>query len=196
MKKAEVILARVAHTSDAELVERARGGDGWAEEALFRRHAPAVHGTVVRLLGSRHDAEDVVQDTFIAALADLERLRNPDALKPWLLQIAVRKVQRRFRRRKLLAALGLDRTVDDATLDALAEPGASPEERAELSLLAAKLDRIPSNERIAWMLRHVEGSTLPEVARLCGCSLATAKRRILGARRKLEAQLQVGELDG
>ncbi len=178
---AAIISARPARTTDAELVERARVGDRWAEEALFRRHAPALHGMVVRLLGRRHEAEDVVQDTFVVALSQLDRLREPEALGGWLRQIAVRRVQRRYRRRRLLARLGFDHGADDATLETLAASDASPEERAELALLSKVLDELPGRERFAWILRHVEGATLPEVARACGCSLATAKRRIAAA---------------
>lgn len=184
--EAAIIRARPSTADDAELVERALAGDTWAEEALFRRHAPALHGLVVRLLGRRHEAEDVVQDTFVVALSQLDRLRDPDALAGWLRQIAVRRVQRRYRRRQLLARLGLDRGADDATLEMMAAPGATAEDQAELALLSRVLDDLPSRERIPWMLRHVEGATLPEVARACDCSLATAKRRIAAAQTRID----------
>jgi RNA polymerase sigma-70 factor (ECF subfamily) len=74
--------------------------------------------------------------------------------------------------------VGLDRGADDATLAALAANGCSPETRAELRLVSDALATLPTNARIAWTLHRVEGLTLDEVARACGCSLATAKRRI------------------
>jgi RNA polymerase sigma-70 factor (ECF subfamily) len=77
--------------------------------------------------------------------------------------------------------LGLDRGADDATLAALAAPGTNPDQRAELALVDRALEAVSANVRIAWMLRMVEGLELTEVASACGCSLATAKRRIAAA---------------
>jgi len=77
--------------------------------------------------------------------------------------------------------LGLDRGTDDATLAALAAPGTNADHRAELALVDRALANVAANVRIAWMLRQVEGLELAEVASACGCSLATAKRRIAAA---------------
>jgi RNA polymerase sigma-70 factor (ECF subfamily) len=153
---------------------------------------PSVRATVRRLQGNSHDAEDVVQDTFVNAFEIWDQLREPEHAKSWLLRIAVRKVQKRFRRRRVLRALGLDQTTDDVTLEALARPGLSSEARAELVLLDAAMRKLAPDVRIAWMLRHVEGAALEEVAALCDCSLATAKRRIAFAQEKVSAHLQLG----
>ncbi len=103
--------------------------------------------------GNAADAEDVVQDTFAEALRDLSLLRKPEALRPWLLQIVVHQAHRRFRRRGILRRLGLERGTPDATLAALAHPGASSDVRAELALVDRALGRISTEERFAWILR-------------------------------------------
>ena len=175
--------------SDADLVARARGGEAWAREAIYRRHAGAVAAVLVRLLGRREEAEDALQDTFLVAFAELPRLRAADALRAWLVRIAVRQAHRRFRRRRLLRLLGLDRDRDDASLESQAAPGTSPEERAELALLDRVLQGLPAGPRVAWLLRYVEGYDLESVAEACGCSLATAKRRIAAARARVSAHL-------
>lgn len=167
--------------SDAELVGRARAGESWAKETLFRRHFRKVTGTVMRLLGRRDEAEDVVQDTFTVALTELERLRDPQAFEAWVLQIAVRNIYRRLRKRKLFRLLGLERGTDDASLALLAKENASQDAHAELALLDRVLASLPGEQRLAWMLKHVEGEALERVAQILGCSLATAKRRIKAA---------------
>jgi DNA-directed RNA polymerase specialized sigma24 family protein len=63
-------------------------------------------------------------------------------------------------------------------IDAIAAAEASPEDRAQLAQLYALLQTVAASDRIAWMLRTIERHPLDEVARLCHCSLATAKRRI------------------
>jgi RNA polymerase sigma-70 factor (ECF subfamily) len=164
--------------ADGALVEAVLRGDRVAEELLYRRHAPSVLRLATRLLRSREDALDVLQDTFVTAFEDASALRDPDAFRPWVHRVAVRLVHRRFRRRKLLAMLGLGRSSEAISLDDLADERVSPESRIELRWLDAALSKLDDKARVAWMLRHVEGLSLEEVAEACDCSLATAKRRI------------------
>jgi RNA polymerase sigma-70 factor (ECF subfamily) len=179
---------------DAELVRRAVEGDTWAEEFLYRRYVRVIWGTVLRLLRSSPDAEDVVQDTFATAFRELPRLRDASALRGWLLRIAVRQVHRRLRRRRLRRILGLERDDgDELSLESIAEEGLGAEARAELAMIDRALSRVPSDQRIAWTLRHVEGESLEEVARACACSLATVKRRIAAVAAHLQTHLQAGE---
>jgi RNA polymerase sigma-70 factor (ECF subfamily) len=175
------VLPSEGRVEDAELVERALGGDGSAEDAIFRRHVDSIAGLSLRLLRHRADMEDVVQETFVVALEKLASLRDRAALRPWLLQIAVSLVRRRLRRRRLLGFLGLDRGEADAPLDAQASDALGPEGWAELAALERVLGQLPEDDRIAWVLRHVEGEAVEDVALACKCSPSTAKRRIAAA---------------
>ena len=166
---------------DAALVTRAVAGDRWSREVLYRRHAETLLGLATRLLANRGDAEEIVQEAFIAGFERLGTLREPGALRVWLGQIVVNLARHRLRRAGLMRFLGLDRGADDATLEALAAPGLHPEASAELALLDRALGRLRADLRIAWMLRRVEGLELTEVASVCGCSLATIKRRLAEA---------------
>jgi RNA polymerase sigma-70 factor (ECF subfamily) len=180
--------------SDGELVERGIAGERFALQLLYRRHVAPVSERVTRLLARSAEAEDVVQDAFVAAFRDLGKLSDPSRFGPWLMRIAVHQAHRRFRRRRLLARLGLDSGVDDARLARVVDPSASPETRAELAELDARLARLPVVLRLAWMLRHVEGCGLEDLAEQCGCSLATAKRRIQQAEERLRADMALIEL--
>lgn len=171
-------VALVNPTPDEDLVQRLVRGETWAQEALYRRHFPAVFRTALRLLENRADAEDVVQDTFVMAYADSRSLREPAAFGQWILGITVHQAQRRFRRRKLLRTMGLDRPADPVTLDELACEGVDPSAREALGLVDRELRRLPPRKRAAWVLRRIEGYSLEEVAAACACSLATAKRWI------------------
>lgn len=170
-----------AQLEDTALVRRAITGDHWAEEALYRRHAETLLGTCTRLLRDSIDAEDVVQDAFVDAFEQLRSLRDPAQFRSWLTGIAVHKVHRRLRRRKLLRALGLWNDRREESLDNCLATGVSAEYFAEIVCLDHVLRQLPDAERIAWQLRYAEGFRLEEVAELCGCSLATVKRRIAQA---------------
>jgi RNA polymerase sigma-70 factor, ECF subfamily len=188
-----IALAPVAPVSVGELATRISRGDLWAEEAFYRRHVAGVSVVVRRLLGNSLDAEDVVQDAFVTAFEIWGQLRDPEQAGRWLLTIAIRKVHRRFRKRRLLRLLGLDHTTDDATLETLGKPDATGEARAELALLDRSLARASAAERVAWMLRYVEGMGLDEIAELCDCSRATTKRRIAAANERVRVHLELTE---
>jgi RNA polymerase sigma-70 factor (ECF subfamily) len=148
-------------------------------DTLFRRFAPYVGRIALSVLGTADEVEDVVQEVFVTAHRHLGSVRDRGATKAWLSRIAVREAGRRLRRRKLKRILGVGRDVADSPH--LADHGATPEHRALLLSVYRALDRLPTRERIAWSLRRVEGERLETVAELCGCSLATVKRRIAAA---------------
>ncbi len=178
--------------SDAELVRRALDGDRWAESAIYQRYAPMVANVAGRLLSRHADALDVLQDVFVDALSELRTLRDPAALRPWLLRRTVRRVSRVFRARRWRRLAGLDRGGDELTLEQMASAELSPEARLELRRIGALLATLPERQRTAWILHHVEGETLPAVADACGVSLATAKREIAAARITIEAHVARG----
>jgi RNA polymerase sigma-70 factor, ECF subfamily len=178
---------------DAGLVERMRRGSRGAEEAFYREYAPQVLALTTRLLARRSDAEDATQDTFVLAFENLAQLRDAAALRPWLLRIAVSQIRRRLRKRKMLRALGLHVGADDATLDSLVSPGASAEVKTDLAALERVVRSLPVEQRIAWLLRYVQGEELTDVAHGCGCSLATVKRRLAAADAQVHAEVRVGD---
>jgi RNA polymerase sigma-70 factor, ECF subfamily len=179
--------------SDHELVTRALSGERWALALLYRRHVRSVTERVTRLLSRCAEAEDVVQDAFVSAFRDLPGLADPARFGPWLMRIAVHQAHRRFRRRRLLGKLGFDRGEDDARLEQIADPALDPHQRLELARLGHALARLAADERLAWMLRYVEGCELTELAEQCDCSLATVKRRLQRAELRLQLLLTDGE---
>lgn len=172
--------------SDAALVVAARAGEAWACEALFRRHVGMVHGLVCRLLGSDDDGDDLLQETFIAAFASLDRLEEPAAFASWTCGIAVRRVGKLIRKRRLLRRLGLHRDTH-AEVDRVLSRTAPAEVIVQLRATYAVLERMPARLALLLLLRRVEGATLEEIAEWTGVSLATVKRRLADAERRFRA---------
>jgi RNA polymerase sigma-70 factor (ECF subfamily) len=156
--------------------------------SLFRRYASYVAAIGMRILGRQGEIEDFVQDVFVSVHRHVAQVRDPAAVKGWLAKLAVHEATRRLKRRKLRAFFGLGATPE---YGGIADPAASPEDRALLAHVFAALDRLPAHDRVAWSLRYLEGETNESVAKLCGCSLSTAKRRIASAEQALE-KLGVG----
>ena len=136
---------------------------------LFRAYSAYVAAIAMKLMGPGDHVDDVIQEVFLRAIKGVRTLREPHHIKSWLATVTVRVARRKLYKRKIAQLLGSGQQPPGTAI----APGASPEERALLAEVYAVLDGVPVNERIAWVLRYVHGETLPEVARLCGCSLAT-----------------------
>jgi RNA polymerase sigma-70 factor (ECF subfamily) len=175
---------KLALESDAELVQALRQGDAGAPARLYDRHSSGVHGMVYRLLGREAELDDIVQEVFIYALYSIDKLREPGALKGWLLGIAVGKVRSHLRwrfRRRWLSFLPHDELPEPAV--PLTDPS------AELARdVTSILDQLPADERIALVVHRLEGLSLHEAAKACAMSVSTFKRRLAKGEAKFMAR--------
>ncbi len=156
-------------------------------EALYEDYAPYVGAVASRILGRAGEVDDVIQEVFEVAIRGLRRREEMHEIKGWLAKVTVRRCIRQLRFRRIWAMVDL---AAHPSYERLAEPGAGPEEQRLVSEVYRALDEVPARERVAWTLRHVEGESLEEVAVLCDCSLATAKRRIASAHEKINRRLE------
>jgi RNA polymerase sigma-70 factor (ECF subfamily) len=159
-------------------------------DGLVRAHSPYVAGLAYRLLGRDSEVDDVVQDVFVALLRFHGSVREANALRGWLATTTVRLSLRRLRARKLRLRtwLGLDEP-EPASVPAL---GATAEEHLALARVHRALDELRPSTRVAWLLRYVEQERMEDVARLVGCSLTTAKRRVEAAQIAVKRALSDG----
>jgi len=181
-----MIHSEAALETDAELVEALQRGDGAAAGRLYDRYAARVHRMMYRLLGRESDLEDLVQDIFVYALLSIKKLREPAALKGWLLGVATGKARSYIRwrwRQRWLHFLPQEELhefpVDsDPHLELLGE-------------VYSVLELLPAEERIAWVLRRIEGLSLQEAANTSGVSLSTFKRRLARAESRFDARARL-----
>lgn len=152
-------------------------------DAIYRRYAPYVATIGLRILGKPDEVDDLVQDVFLVAHDDLDAVKFPERVRGWLATIAVRKAMRRLKRTRLRRWLPLEET--KASYEALADSAADPEQRAEVRRVYEQLEAMSTNDRVVWVLRHVQGSTLDEISDYSGLSKSTVQRRL----RKAEEQL-------
>jgi RNA polymerase sigma-70 factor, ECF subfamily len=159
-------------------------------DAFIRSYSPYVARLAYRLLGRDEEVDDVVQDVFVAFLRFRHDIREPAAVRSWLATTTVRTVHKRLRTRmrRIRALLRLE---GDYAQSEVAAQGASPEDHTALTRIHEALDLVPAKVRIAWILRYLEQETNEDVARLCRCSLATAKRRI--AQANIAVQRAIGQ---
>lgn len=165
--------------SDAELLERIKTGDGTAFAAFYDRHAPRVLGLLVRWLGHRQDAEDILQETFWQVWS---RAKQYDAARAapevWLLLIARSRALDRLRGRRVQANPPSVEPV------AIVDPGGALEQGEAARRLREALAELPEEQRSAIALAYYAGLTYEQVAQRQAIPAGTAKTRIrLGMRR-------------
>jgi RNA polymerase sigma-70 factor (ECF subfamily) len=169
-------LVRVEGEARGEEVAGAVGAGGVPTlDEAYRAYAPYVAAIGLRMLGRPDEVDDLVQDVFVAAHRGWRAIREAEGVKGWLARVTVRVALRRLARRRRWRLLGFGGDFDYGTLP---DAGASPEVRALLGRVYRALDALQPKIRVPWTLRYVNGERLDAVALLCGCSLATAKRRI------------------
>ena len=172
--------------SDEVVVERVRNGERALFEVLMRRYNQRIYRVARAIVRDDGEAEDVMQDAYVRAYANLDQFAGRASFATWLTKIAVHEALARTRRR--------GRFVDiEETMPTLASDARNPEERASDRELGAALetavDTLPDAFRAVFMLRDVEGLTTAETAEVLGINEETVKTRLHRARIALRGQL-------
>lgn len=173
------IRARFRDLPDAALIRRFLDGDEDAFRALYSRHTPRLRMTVLRLLGTRRDeADDVVQETWLAACRGVHRYSGDAKFSSWLTTIGARAAYSRFSPIQD-AETELFDTVAESSRD---EPGSSID-------LERALRCLPDHQRVIVVLHDVEGFTHEEIGAQLGVPVGTSKATLFRARRALRRML-------
>ena len=187
--------------SDLELVQRVRAGDVRATEQLMRRHNRMLFRTARAILRDDAEAEDAVQDAYIAAYRALATFRGESRLSTWLVRITANEALMR-RRRNARGAAVLPLTAESIP-EASTNPGHTPmdipsddpgpEREALLEqlrrLLEARIDALPESYRAVFVLRALEEFSVEETAQALGIPEATVRTRFFRARSLLRESL-------
>ncbi|HEU5219025.1 MAG TPA: RNA polymerase sigma factor [Gemmatimonadales bacterium] len=175
----------------AALVARAQSGDVNAFGALMAQFRSQFGRYAWQMLGTREEAEEVLQDTFLRAYRALSTCRDPERFGAWAFRILVNRC--RSSRRRLLNRDRF-RAPDHTGLEYLSAP--APEEDHELrESIDRALALLPPAQREAFLLKHVEGLSYGEIAELTGAGIPALKMRVLRACEALRVSLE-GEPHG
>jgi len=146
---------------------------------LFDRYYPYVRRILSRLLGPDPEIADVIQEVFLAAINSIDRLRDPDALKTWMGQIAVNRARKRLRQRARQRLFDLFPSDEPPTQ---ADPQiADPEVDEAVRASYRVLDAMATEDRLVFALRFIDGCEIAEIAALFDSSVSTIKRRVARA---------------
>jgi RNA polymerase sigma-70 factor (ECF subfamily) len=186
--------------TDLELLHRAQGQDFAAFEELVTRYEKRIYVLAMGLLRQHQDAENVVQETFLALLEHLQDFREEASVSTWILRIATNQALKVLRKRRGLPTVPLEpERSGGESYAALPHPEfiarwrENPEDlavRAEVRrLLDGALAELDEKYRLVFLLRDVEGLSVRETAEALGLSEANVKVRLLRARLLLRERL-------
>lgn len=142
---------------------------------LFNEYERYVASIGSRILGANNGVDDLVQEVFLVIYQEFHKLRELSSVKAWLATIATRVAWRQRGRPWLYSKLSLTQVEE---LNPLESTDASPELQADLATLLERLRSMPASLREPWLLRFIDGETLPRIAELCDCSQSTVQRRL------------------
>lgn len=167
--------AALDESDDADLARALIARDPQAPRALWRRYAPMVFRMLRRALGPGHDVEDLAQEVFLCVFEKVTTLREPKALKAFVISITVLTTRSELRRLWVRRWIRLSGKTDPT---GKAVVHVDTDAREALGRFYGVLDRINAQDRTLFVLRFMEGLGLLEVAAAAGLSLATTKRRL------------------
>ena len=170
------------------LVERCRRGDLAAFEEVYRTHAGRLYSVACRLVGNPADAEDLLQEIFLAAHRKLDSFRGEAALGTWLYRLATNLCLDHLRSKSVRTSQLTDTLDQEPGLSDAASRGLADRTVARMDLERA-LAKLPEGCRAAFVLHDIEGLEHREVADILGIAEGTSKSQVHKARLRLRALL-------
>ncbi|MDB5839540.1 MAG: polymerase subunit sigma [Herminiimonas sp.] len=180
-------MSKIVTIESQSWLDNARNGDAEAFSKLTREHYAQVWRFLFKWVKNRDDAEELAQETFMAAWRSLSRFRADSKFSTWLLGIALNLARNHHNRS---ASRNREVELDEtAHLDMPASPGSDPqvqfEHMAAIRALDRALDRLPPDMREVMLLIKVEGLSMEQAASMLDVPLGTIKSRLSRGKEKL-----------
>ena len=181
---------------DADLVAQLQLGSEVAFRTLVARYQDRIYRTVLSLLRSPEEAEDVAQEVFVEVYQTIGRFRGDAALSTWLYRLATSRAlknRQKARAKKRFAyftsLLGFDNAVLHEVPDH-AHPLALLEGQQQLRLLLDRIARLPNQQQVAFTLRHEQELSYEEIADILNTTVSAVESLLFRARQTLRKYLQ------
>ena len=182
-------------SSDAELVKAFKEGDTGALDELIGRYKERLYAYLLRLSRDRDAADDLLQEVFIKVVKRIDSYGEREKFSAWLFTVAHHAAMDHFRsgsrrREESLDTQGEDRTPLAETLSS-PEPGPDKllEDAERAAVLQAAFDRLSSEQREIFLMRHYSGLSFKEIAEILGVPIGTVLARMSRAMAKMRSEL-------
>ncbi|MGI9429000.1 MAG: RNA polymerase sigma factor [Bythopirellula sp.] len=177
---------------DTQLVQAALDGDKESFGQLVQRYQDRVFNTLVRVLGSRDDARDILQDAFVQAFVKLDSFRGEAKFYTWLYRIAMNLALSHRRRRRPTESL--DAAKENVGEEPVAQQPAAAQdliEQERAQLLQQALLKLNDEHRQILVLRELEDCSYETISTILELPVGTVRSRLFRARIQLKEQLKL-----
>ncbi|MGM0486419.1 MAG: RNA polymerase sigma factor [Planctomycetota bacterium] len=176
---------------DAQVIAEALAGNRAAFEQLVRRYQVRLLHTLLHMVGSREEAEDVCQEAFVQAFVKLETFGGRSAFYTWLYRIAFNVAVSRKRRKRTDLSIDEHRErTGDEPVDGGARPGDHVLREEQVRQVRAAINTLSEPYRAILVLRDIEGCCYETIAEILDLPLGTVRSRLHRARLHLRDRLQ------
>jgi len=181
---------------EADLVRRAAAGEAQAVRAIIRSHNQRLYRLVRAVLRNNADAEDVLQEAYLRAFANLDGFQGEASLSTWLSRIALNaalmrlRAQKRMKRAAPAPELAKAEIIPFPHASSIADPERVMAQRQLLHLVEEATDALPEAFRLVFVARVIEGLSVEETAALLELAPATVKTRLHRARKLIRMRLE------
>ena len=159
-------------------------------EALVYTHYDAIYRLALSILADADEAEDAVQETFIAADRALDQFRGQSSLKTWLFAIAINQCRQMLRKRKRRQIMSGSWQIARSLLPRPSLPEETITHAETEDLLRQIVSELKEKHRLPIILRYAHDMTAPEIAQILKISEGTVHSRLHYARRELRQKLE------
>jgi len=177
---------------EREIIEAVLGGDVDRYAELVSRYQLAAWKLAYSLVGNMDDAKELSQNAFVSAYQRLGRFQQRARFSTWLYRIVVNECKdflRQRARRPAVISMAGDPDADEPRIFEVADPSRSPAELATDRELAGRLETairaLADHQRTAFVLHHLNGLPLDQVAEVMGCRVGTVKSHVFRACERL-----------
>lgn len=183
---------------ELDLIIRAKKGERVAFDSLVEIHKEKAFALAYHFTGNPEDAKDLSQEAFVRAFVGMRDFRGDSGFYTWFYRILVNLCRDFLRRRKSRSKVFMERgrswigedTEDmPEPVDSTPDPSEAVLDDETRQLISEALDKLPERQKTVFVLRHLHGMKLSEIAEVVGCSEATAKVHLFRATRGLRCQL-------
>jgi RNA polymerase sigma factor (sigma-70 family) len=170
-----------------DVVERCKGGDRQAQFELYRLYSQAMYNICLRMLGNQHDAEDLLQNSFVDVFRHLQSFRYQSSVGAWIKRIVVNNCINHLKKRRLAITELNERTVSDEPDSGFQE---SYQPKLSVETVKKAVAALPDGYRVVFSLYMFEGYDHKEIGEILDISEATSKSQYSRAKRKLRELLE------
>lgn len=179
---------------DSNLVQKLRSGDRNAYNELVLQFKNSIINTCYRFLLDQQDAEDISQEVFIEVYQSIDFFRGDAKISTWIYRIAVTKCLdeiKKSNRKKRISSIGKLLHIDEITnwISGGVQPDEKIIENEQLREVAAVLNTLPENQRVAFTLSKIDGFTNQEIAEIMDTTTIAVESLIYRAKKKVTTNL-------